>query len=312
MVYLLYGTVDYLINKTIDKIINDNKIDTFNVNKYDLTNTLLSQIINDASSMSLFGDKKLIIVNNAYIFTSSTKKYLEQDLKSLENYLNNININTILIFVVNDAKLDERKKITKLIDKNGEIVECNNIDNITMIKDLLGDYQMSDSDIKYLLERVGDNSTLLNTEIEKIKIYKDTDKNITKEDIDLLTSKSLEVNNFKLIDAIINGDKLTALNLYQERIKLNEEPIAIIVTLANQIRIMYQVKQLYLDGYTENNIASILKIHPYRVKLANQNAKKYDADTLLTYLKKLADLDIDIKTGQIDKTLGLELLIISL
>ena len=312
MVYLLYGTVDYLINKTIDKIINDNKIDTFNVNKYDLTNTLLSQIINDASSMSLFGDKKLIIVNNAYIFTSSTKKYLEQDLKSLENYLNNININTILIFVVNDAKLDERKKITKLIDKNGEIVECNNIDNITMIKDLLSDYQMSDSDIKYLLERVGDNSTLLNTEIEKIKIYKDTDKNITKEDIDLLTSKSLEVNNFKLIDAIINGDKLTALNLYQERIKLNEEPIAIIVTLANQIRIMYQVKQLYLDGYTENNIASILKIHPYRVKLANQNAKKYDADTLLTYLKKLADLDIDIKTGQIDKTLGLELLIISL
>lgn len=312
MVYLLYGTVDYLINKTIDKIINDNKIDTFNVNKYDLTNTLLSQIINDASSISLFGDKKLIIVNSAYIFTSSTKKYLEQDLKSLENYLNNININTILIFVVNDAKLDERKKITKLIDKNGEIVECNNIDNITMIKDLLGDYQMSDSDIKYLLERVGDNSTLLNTEIEKIKIYKDTDKNITKEDIDLLTTKSLEVNNFKLIDAIINGDKLTALNLYQERIKLNEEPIAIIVTLANQIRIMYQVKQLYLDGYTENNIASILKIHPYRVKLANQNAKKYDADTLLTYLKKLADLDIDIKTGQIDKTLGLELLIISL
>ena len=312
MVYLLYGTVDYLINKTIDKIINDNKIDTFNVNKYDLTNTLLSQIINDASSMSLFGDKKLIIVNSAYIFTSSTKKYLEQDLKSLENYLNNININTILIFVVNDAKLDERKKIAKLIEKNGEIVECNNIDNITMIKDLLSDYQMSDSDIKYLLERVGDNSTLLNTEIEKIKIYKDTDKNITKEDIDLLTTKSLEVNNFKLIDAIINGDKLTALNLYQERIKLNEEPIAIIVTLANQIRIMYQVKQLYLDGYTENNIASILKIHPYRVKLANQNAKKYDADTLLTYLKKLADLDIDIKTGQIDKTLGLELLIISL
>ena len=249
MVYLLYGTVDYLINKTIDKIINDNKIDTFNVNKYDLTNTLLSQIINDASSMSLFGDKKLIIVNSAYIFTSSTKKYLEQDLKSLENYLNNININTILIFVVNDAKLDERKKITKLIDKNGEIVECNNIDNITMIKDLLGDYQMSDSDIKYLLERVGDNSTLLNTEIEKIKIYKDTDKNITKEDIDLLTSKSLEVNNFKLIDAIINGDKLTALNLYQERIKLNEEPIAIIVTLANQIRIMYQVKQLYLKEH---------------------------------------------------------------
>ncbi len=312
MVFILYGTVDYLINKTIDKIVNDNKIDEFNINKYDLTNNLLTEIINDASSMSLFGDKKIIIVNNAYIFTSSTKKYIEQDLNALENYLNNINTNTFLIFVVNEEKLDERKKITKLVDKIGKIIECNNVDNITMIKELLDDYQMSDQNVKYLLERVGNNSTLLNTEIEKIKIYKDTDKNITKEDIDLLTSKSLEVNNFKLINAIINGDKLNALNLYHERIKLNEEPIAIIVTLANQIRIMYQVKQLYLDGHTENSIASILKIHPYRVKLANQNSKKYDADKLLTYLKKLADLDINIKTGRIDKTLGLELLIISL
>lgn len=312
MVFILYGTVDYLINKTIDKIVNDNKIDEFNINKYDLTNNLLTEIINDASSMSLFGDKKIIIVNNAYIFTSSTKKYIEQDLNALENYLNNINTNTFLIFVVNEEKLDERKKITKLVDKIGKIIECNNVDNITMIKELLNDYQMSDQNVKYLLERVGNNSTLLNTEIEKIKIYKDTDKNITKEDIDLLISKSLEVNNFKLINAIINGDKLNALNLYHERIKLNEEPIAIIVTLANQIRIMYQVKQLYLDGHTENSIASILKIHPYRVKLANQNSKKYDADKLLTYLKKLADLDINIKTGRIDKTLGLELLIISL
>lgn len=312
MVYLLYGTVDYLINKTIDKIINDNKIDEFNINKYDLSNTFLADITNDASSMSLFSDKKLIIVNNAYIFTSSSKKYLEQDLKCLENYLNNINTNTILIFVVNEAKIDERKKIVKLIDKIGEINEYNTINNIAIIKDLLDDYQMTDEDIKYLLERVGDNSTLLNTEIEKIKIYKNSTKKITKQDINLLTAKSLEVNNFKLIDAIINRDKENALKLYQERIIINEEPIAIIVALANQIRIMYQVKQLYLDGYTENNIASILKIHPYRVKLANQNAKKYDADTLLTYLKKLADLDINIKTGQIDKTLGLELFIISL
>ena len=75
MVYLLYGTVDYLINKTIYKIINDNNIDEFNINKYDLTNSLLTDIINDASSMSLFSDKKIIIVNNAYIFTGANKKY---------------------------------------------------------------------------------------------------------------------------------------------------------------------------------------------------------------------------------------------
>ena len=312
MVYILYGSINYLINKEINKIIKDNKIDEININKYDLTNTYLTDIINDASSMSLFDDKKIIIVNNSYIFTGTTKKALEQDLSILENYLNNINENTILIFIVNNDKLDERKKITKLIKKIGIVKEFNNIDNISLVKELFGKYNISTDNIKYLLERVGDDTTLLTTEIDKIKIYKDKDKNITKEDITNLISKSLEVNNFKLIDAIINKNKNDAIMLYQDRIKLNEEPIAIIIALANQIRIMYQVKQLYLNGYTENNIASILKIHPYRVKLANQNSKKYDSNVLLNYLKELADLDISIKTGKIDKQLGLELFILAL
>ena len=312
MVYLLYGTVDYLINKTIDKIISDNKIDEFNINKYDLTNSLLTDIINDASSMSLFSDKKIIIVNNAYIFTGNNKKYLEQDTLELEKYLNNINDNTILIFNVNSEKLDERKKITKLIKKNGLVKDFNCIDNISLVKNLFDDYSISNDNVKYLISRVGDDSSLLASEIEKIKIYKNEDKTITFDDITNLTTKSLEVNNFKLIDAIINKNKAEAFNLYQDRIKLNEEPIAIIISLANQIRIMYQVKQLYLNGYTENNIASILKIHPYRVKLASQNAKKYDSNILLNYLKQLADLDINIKTGKVDKTLGLELFIITL
>ncbi len=312
MVYLLYGTINYLINKEITKIIKENNIEEINVNKYDLNNTYLNDIVNDASSMSLFDDKKIIIVNNSYIFTGTTKKVLEQNIEILENYLNNLNENTILIFIVNNDKLDERKKITKLIKKIGIVKEFNNIDNISLVKELFGEYSISNENIKYLIERVGEETTLLATEIEKLKIYKDNDKNITKDDITNLISKSLEVNNFKLIDAIINKNKNEAFTLYQDRIKLNEEPIAIIIALANQIRIMYQVKQLYLNGYTENNIASILKIHPYRVKLANQNSKKYDSDLLLTYLSKLADLDISIKTGKIDKQLGLELFILAL
>ena len=256
MVYLLYGTVDYLINKTIDKIINDNKIDEFNVNKYDLTNSLLTDIINDASSMSLFSDKKIIIVNNAYIFTGTNKKYTEQNTEELENYLNNINDNTILIFTTSNEKLDERKKITKLVKKNGIVKDFNSIDNISLVKNLFEDYSISNDNVKYLISRVGEDSSLLASEIEKIKIYKNDDKTITHDDITNLTTKSLEVNNFKLIDAIINKNKAEAFNLYQDRIKLNEEPIAIIISLANQIRIMYQVKQLYLEGYTENNIAS--------------------------------------------------------
>ena len=312
MVYILYGTINFLIEKAVENILIEHKIEDLNVNKYNLSNDLLTNIINDASSMSLFSDKKAIIVNNAYIFTGSSKKNEEQNIDELEKYLNSINEDTILIFIVNNEKLDERKKITKLIKKNGVVKEFNSADTVSIVKKIFDNYSISLDNIKYLINRVGDNITLLSNEIEKIKLYKDEDLNITKDDITELTSKSLEVNNFKLIDAIISKNKSEAISLYNERLKLNEEPIAILVALANQIRIMYQVKQLYLNGYTENNIASILGIHPYRVKLASQNSRKYDSDILLNNIKSLAELDINIKTGQLDKTLGLELFILSL
>ena len=118
MVYVLYGTIDYLIKKQVDAIIKENHIEQVSISKYNLTNDLLKDIINDSKSISLFDEKKAIIVENAYIFTgSNNKKNPEQDTTLLEKYLENSNPNTILIFIVNNEKLDERKKITKLSKK---------------------------------------------------------------------------------------------------------------------------------------------------------------------------------------------------
>ena len=93
-------------------------------------------------------------------------------------------------------------------------------------------------------------------------------------------------------------------------LKMNEEPIKIVVILANQFRIMYQSKELLKKGYSEKDIASTLKIHPYRVKLAIQNSRNYTSDILLKNLNALADIDIGIKTGTINKDLALELFIL--
>ena len=69
--YLLYGIQKYLIEKRIKKIIQDNNFSNMDISKYNLENTTLDNIIEDASTISLFQEKKLIIVENAYIFTSS-------------------------------------------------------------------------------------------------------------------------------------------------------------------------------------------------------------------------------------------------
>ena len=305
MVYLLFGTKDYSINNEIKKICKN--IDEMNISRYDLNNDLTSLVIEDAKTISLFGDKKIVIADNANMFTASTSK----DSELIEDYLKNINEYTDLIFIVHSDKIDARKKITNAIKQKGKIIEFNDdLDAVSLIWRLFKDYIIEYSDIKLLIDRVGNNPLIITNEINKIKIYKGNDKNITSEDILNLTNKIIEIDVFKLIDYIVRKDKENALELYNEMLKVNEEPIKIIVILANQFRIMYQSKELLKKGYSEKDIASILKIHPYRVKLAIQNSRNYTSEMLLKYLNDLADIDIGIKTGTINKDLALELFIL--
>ena len=304
MVYLLYGTKDYRIDEEIKKITKN--IDKINITKYDLNVDEIKDAINDAETYSLFQEKKIIIIENANMFTGSTTK----DSDIIEKYIENQNLATTLILTVRGEKIDSRKKITKLIQKKGKIIELNediNIDNL--IKKELKDYKIDFQTLSLFKDRVGTNPLIIENEINKIKLYKDN-KEITKEDILNVTCKTIEIDIFKLIDNIVKGNKEKGIEIYHEMLKINEEPLKIVIMLANQFRIMYQSKELMMKGYTEKDIASLLKIHPYRVKLALQNSRNYSSKTLLKYLNELADIDIGIKTGKINKDLALELFIL--
>lgn len=314
MIYLFYGIEDYLIQKEIDSIKQKNNIEEISISRYDLTNTNIEKIIEDCEMNSMFTDKKVIIVNNSYIFTGQSKKgQIEQNLEALEKYLNNPNIDTLLIFISDSEKLDERKKIVKLIKQKGIVKEFNTTTNInSIVKSFFNDYKISDSSITKLINRVGNNLPLLEEEAEKLKLYKDDIKEINDEDILKITNKNVDLDIFKLIDNIIMKNKKVATETYNEMIKYGEEPIKILIMIASQIRLMYQTKLLYKKGYTEKDSASLLGIHPYRVKLATEKGRKYTESDLLMYLDNLADLDSKIKQSNVDKKMAIELFILKI
>ena len=313
MNYLFYGEEQLLINNEIEKMINDNKIDDFNISKYNLEETLLKDIIEDANTTSLFSDKKLIIVDNSYIFIRTTKKVIEQDTDLLMEYLNNANPDTIIVFIINNDKLDSVKKICKLMKEKGSIKEFNTPTNINnYVFKLFDDYKIDNNNINLLTKRVGNNLNILKEEIDKLKLYKIDDKTINKEDIINLTNKNIDLNIFTFIDNIINKNKNDALNTYKEMLKLNEEPIKIIIMLANKFRLMYQACELSKKGYSIDDIATKLNAKRYPVQLALEKGYRYDSEVLLHHLDELANLDSNIKMGLVDKEIALELFILKL
>ena len=308
MIYLLYGTLEALITDYISKIITKHKINDLNISKYNI-NDNLTDIIEDANTLSLFDDKKLIIINNNALFVG--KKSV--DTIALEKYIINSNPNTILIFVVSEEKLDTRRKLYKNIKEKGEVFEFNKLPNInTYVKDLFSGYTITNDSINLLIKRVGNDLNRLKQEIEKIKIYKINDKLITDSDIIDCTVEKIDINIFNFIDNIIRKNKSETIKTYKELLKIGEEPIKIIVLLANQFRLMYQSKLLTSKGYSEDDIASLLHVKRYPVHLAIQKSYHYNKEVLIDNLEQLADLDIKIKSGEIDKNLALELFLLRL
>ena len=311
MNYLLYGTERFLIDKEIKNIINKSNIEEINISKYDLELNTLNEVLDDANTVSLFSNNKLIIVENAYIFSRVQNKKID-NVENLESYLKNSS-DTIIIFINNNEKIDSVKKIVKLIKENGVIKEFNPLKNInSTVKSMFDDYKISDTSINLLINRVGNSLELIYQEVEKLKIYKIDDKTITNKDIEDVVIENINIDIFKFVDDIINKNKKDAIKTYKELLKLNEEPIKIIALLASKFRLMYQASILAKKGYTEDSISEILKVHKYPVHLAILSGYKYNSEILFKYLNDLANLDIGIKTGEKDKELALELFILSL
>jgi len=309
--YLLYGLEKFLIDKEIQNIMKKEKIDDINVSKYDLEINSIKEIIDDANTISLFSSNKLIIVENCFIFSRTTKKI--DNIEILEEYLKNSNKDVIFIFVNLNEKLDSIKKLVKIIKENGKILEFNPLKNInSTVKNMFDDYKIENGVIELLINRLGNNLNILYQEIEKLKIYKIEEKFISKQDVNDITIEVIDIDIFKFVDDIINKNKKSAIKTYKELLKLNEEPIKIIALIASKFRLMYQSSILTKKGYTEEQISEILGVHKYPVHLAITTGYKYNPKILLKYLNDLADLDIGIKTGEKDKELALELFILSL
>lgn len=314
MIYLFYGINDFLINRKIKKIEEENNINSINISNYNLDTDILDNILEDASMVSLFSEKKLIIIDNSYIFTGTIKKKgLEHNIDNLIKYINNPNPETILIFKTDSEKIDDRKKIVKLIKEKGNVTEFSkpkSLDNFIIQE--LDNYKMDSNTIKIFINYVGDNLSIIAKEIDKLKLYKDDNYVITKHDIYNICSESTLIDLNDLTNSIINKNISKSLKIYNEMLNQGEEPIQIIIRLANQFRIIYQAKMLSKKGYSNKDITNILGIHPYRIQKALENSINYSSQKLLNYIKKLANIDECIKSGTIDKYIALELFILEI
>ena len=101
------------------------------------------------------------------------------------------------------------------------------------------------------------------------------------------------------------------MRIYSDLKLLKVEPIALIALLSTQFRLMLQAVVLKKENKSEQEIASFLDVHPYRIKLALKNAVNYTLNDVKNILVELSTLDSKIKNGQYDRYVDFELFLAS-
>ncbi len=312
---VIYGNEKFLMEQKLKSIKNEYHIreENLNIMTYWCQETSMSTIIEDALTPPFLTEYKMIIMKNPLFLTTQKQKDVsEKDIDLLMDYIKKDNPFTIFVIYHDQKNFDERKKVVKALRKQTRFIEIGLLDDKQLLKTVhqaikARHCEIDDDALALFLSRMPNDLLTVSQEVNKICLYS---HHITKGIVDKMVTPQVEENVFELTKAILNKETAKSIRIYKDLIVNNEEPIKLIVLIANSLRLLYQVKLLDRKGYNDQEIGKILSINPYRLRYVRQDGKDFEIKEILQKIDELSQLDVEIKTGKIDRFRGLELFLI--
>ncbi len=326
-VYLLYGEEAYFIKQleqaVITAVLAPEEIDT-NLLILD-KDPAINELITLIETVPFMGGKNVIHIRGTALLRPKKSGGNEQGEISdkveerLFKVIGDMPDYTHLILSTTD-KVDKRRKLFKLIEKNGAAVELANI----KARDVRGwltaklvelNKKMDSDAMEYFLGVVSImpqiSLSFLHNELEKAALFTDGKTRINQSDLITIMSSIPEISIFSMIDAVSQKQMGKALQLMGEQLKSGEHPLKLVSLLARQVRLMWQAKEMSKDGYGSREIAERLGLVPFIGEKMLKQSKNFTSEILKEVTLALAAADHDLKSGRANKS-ALEEIIIAM
>ena len=315
-IYLLYGEELFLLENTLKKIKKNFGECIKGINYIQIDDTNIAEIISDIETPAFGYEKKLIVARNSGILKKEGKRKNAEIAKLREKLADYIKNNYKLIqesvvLVIVEENVENKSGLYKEIDKVGIVCNFEYQKPIQIEKRLKAICQaykvnISDFEVRYLIESCGTNMQDLINEIRKLIEYAGENGTIKKEDIDKLSIKKLESVIFDLTDNLGKKETRKALQVLNNLIYTKEPIQKILVTLYNHFKKLYITK---IAIKTNKDIITSLNLKSNQTFLVNKyktQSRYFDEEDLRQILQNLRDLDYNYKIGLIDLQIGLE------
>ena len=316
LIYLFTGTSEIFIKNRMNRIIQSFNKYEYTIIKYDMETTSLSIVLSDAITVPFLEELKIIILKNPKFLTKSATS-TKDEIKAMLKYLKNPCDSTLLIIDATNTVINQSNEIYKMLKNVARIIDYPDPEEIELKGWIVRSFDANGIDIKddaltLLLEYIGDDQARLSQEIDKLSSYVGKGGTIRKEDIKLLVPKNINNEIYLLIKAIINHDLALTNQIYDNLITHTKDSLTIFSLISNKFKELLSTYRLLKYGYSQSDIAKFYNVSTGKAYYIVQEARAFKLSDLEFYIDKLAELDYQIKSGKLDKTIGLELLLLKL
>ena len=163
-----------------------------------------------------------------------------------------------------------------------------------------------------LVASVGANQRLLDQEIEKLLAYTNLERPVTTKDVSSLVPYAQEAVIFDAVDALGQRDGVKAARLVHNLLDHGNDPLYLFAMIVRQFRLLIQIKELALEGLSPQAISEAIKLHPFPTRKLYTQSRNFKLEQLERVHRQLLEFDVQIKTGQINAVIALDLLIAGL
>ncbi len=310
MLYIFHGPDDFTRAERIAELkasLGDPSLADLNMTLLDGTGLTLSQLRQAADAMPFLAARRLVIVTGYLAYLGSKK----EDVQALLDYVAQLAPSTDLVLVETESLPRQHP----LLKAGGQAENFGELDRHNLqgwIIRRVGERgaAIEPSAAEMLGRLVGPDLRALNNEIEKLVLYLNGERPIRQAEVELLVPYVEEAEQFGLSNAIGQRDARRAYDQLRKELDEGKNPMAILGSIAAQVRALLEVKDLAEQGLSPAEIArSKGWKSDYAAKMRLKEAARFSTARLEQILELLLEFDLAIKTGRMDQLLALDTLI---
>jgi DNA polymerase III subunit delta len=298
----------------------------------------LSELIHACDAVPFLGDRRLVIVEG--LLTSFDPRTLKEEdniagdddkkggkgevgappsppTKDLIAYLSRLPETTWLVFV-EPRMLKSANPVLRYAEKVGRNIayirafnppKQRELDEWIRRRVIAKGGSITPSALSLLATYLGNDLRLIDVELDKLLTFVGFSQPITEGDVRQLVAVVQESKIFDLVDALSIRDRRQAMTVLEEMLDAGQPPAYLMVMIIRQFRILLQLKELSIQHVSPEQIKKRTGLHSYVVDKNLRQVHNFSLEALESVFNRLVELDTAMKTGRINPTLGLELLV---